>query len=65
MKADMDLSTISQELQKRFAAPLPEFYQRRIVVWFDEDLIFCPCSGFLGAGTGQHDRVCAYTVATL
>ena len=26
----MDLATISQELNKRFLAPLPEFYKRRI-----------------------------------
>ena len=32
----MDLATISQELNKRFLAPLPEFYKRRIVVWYDE-----------------------------
>ena len=30
----MDLATISQELNKRFLAPLPEFYKRRIVVWY-------------------------------
>jgi uncharacterized protein (TIGR02687 family) len=36
----MDLGTISQELNKRFTAPLPEFYKRRIVVWFDEDQEF-------------------------
>ena len=36
----MDLATISQELNKRFAAPLPEFYKRRIVVWYDEEKEF-------------------------
>lgn len=36
----MDLNTITQELQKRFAEPLPEFYQRRIVVWYDEEQEF-------------------------
>ena len=33
----MDLATISQELNKRFLAPLPEFYKRRIIVWYDEE----------------------------
>ena len=33
----MDLLTISQELNKRFDAPLNEFYKRRIVVWYDEE----------------------------
>ena len=33
----MDLQTITQELNKRFIAPLDEFYKRRIVVWYDED----------------------------
>ena len=36
----MDLNTISQELNKRFTSPLPEFYKRRIVVWYDEDQEF-------------------------
>ena len=26
----MDLATISQELNKRFLAPLPEFYKRKL-----------------------------------
>ena len=38
--AGMDLQTIVQDLNKRFAAPLPEFYKRRIVVWHDEDQEF-------------------------
>ena len=33
----MDLQTISQELNKRFASALPEFYKRRIVIWYDEE----------------------------
>ena len=33
----MDLQTINQELNKRFAEPLPEFYKRRIVIWYDEE----------------------------
>lgn len=36
----MDLGTISQELNKRFTALLPEFYKRRIVVWYDENQEF-------------------------
>ena len=33
----MDADKIIQDLNRRFAAPLPEFYKRRIVVWIDED----------------------------
>lgn len=33
----MDLDKITQELNTRFAQPLPEFYQRRIIIWFDEE----------------------------
>ncbi len=29
--------TIKARLAERFAAPLPEFYRRRIVFWHDED----------------------------
>lgn len=36
-KVIMDLQTISQELNKRFASALPEFYKRRIVIWYDEE----------------------------
>lgn len=36
----MDLLTINQELNKRFLSPLPEFYKRRIVVWYDEEKEF-------------------------
>ena len=36
----MDSDKIIQELNRRFAAPLPEFYKRRIVVWIDEDQEF-------------------------
>ena len=35
--ASMDLDTIIRDLNKRFAAPLPEFYKRRIIFWYDED----------------------------
>ena len=33
----MDSDKIIQELNQRFAAPLPEFFKRRIVFWYDED----------------------------
>lgn len=36
----MDLDTILQDLNKRFTAPLPEFYKRRIIFWYDEDKEF-------------------------
>lgn len=38
----MDSSKITQELKERFAAPLPDFYQRRIIFWHDEDREFEP-----------------------
>ena len=36
----MDTITIIQDLNRRFAQPLPEFYDRRIVFWYDEDKEF-------------------------
>lgn len=33
----MDTEKIIQDLNRRFAEPLPEFYKRWIVVWVDED----------------------------
>ncbi len=36
----MDTDKIIQDLNRRFAAPLPEFYKRRIIVWHDEDREF-------------------------
>lgn len=33
----MDSDKIIQELNQRFATPLPEFYKRRIIFWYDED----------------------------
>lgn len=36
----MDTDTILQDLNRRFAAPLPEFYKRRIIFWYDEDREF-------------------------
>ncbi len=36
----MDARQISESLKARFAAPLPEFYRRRIIFWHDEDREF-------------------------
>lgn len=36
----MDTEKVIQDLNRRFAAPLPEFYQRRIIFWYDEDREF-------------------------
>lgn len=36
----MDLDKIVQDLNRRFSAPLPEFYKRRIIFWHDEDREF-------------------------
>ncbi len=36
----MDIDMINQDLIRRFAAPLPEFYQRRIIFWYDEERSF-------------------------
>ena len=36
----MDTDKIIQDLNRRFAAPLPEFYRRRIIFWYDEDKKF-------------------------
>jgi len=36
----MDTQKITQDLNRRFAAPLPEFYKRRIIFWYDEDREF-------------------------
>lgn len=33
----MDAEQVIQDLNRRFAAPLPEFYHRRIIFWHDED----------------------------
>lgn len=38
--ANLDLTLLRQTLIMRFAAPLPEFYQRRIIFWNDEDREF-------------------------
>ena len=36
----MDTEKIQQDLARRFAEPLPEFYRQRIIVWKDEDREF-------------------------
>ena len=36
----MNANKIIQDLNRKFTAPLPEFYKRRIVVWIDEDQEF-------------------------
>ena len=36
----MSTESIQFTLRERFAAPLPEFYQRRIIFWYDEDREF-------------------------
>lgn len=38
--AGMDLDTVLHDLNRRFTAPLPEFYKRRIIFWYDEDREF-------------------------
>ncbi len=35
-----DIEMVQQELNRRYAAPLPEFYKRRIIFWHDEDREF-------------------------
>jgi len=35
-----DSEKVIQELNRRFAQPLPEFYDRRIIFWYDEDREF-------------------------
>ena len=36
----MTEQTVITKLQTRFAAPLPDFYKRRIIFWHDEDRSF-------------------------
>lgn len=43
----MDTEKIQQDLQKRFAAPLPPYYQRRIIFWYDQDREFADKLGEL------------------
>lgn len=41
----MDTDSINEKLNQRFAAPLPEFYQRRIIFWYDPDREFADLLG--------------------
>lgn len=36
----MEISQVIQDLNRRFSAPLPEFYRRRIIFWYDEEQEF-------------------------
>lgn len=36
----MDTEKVMQDLNRRFAAPLKEYYKRRIIFWYDEDREF-------------------------
>ena len=36
----MDIEKVIQDLNRRFAAPLPEYYHHRIIFWHDEDREF-------------------------
>ncbi len=36
----MEIDNIKKELSRRFSFPLPEFYKRRIIFWYDEDQEF-------------------------
>ena len=36
----MDIEKVIEDLNRRFAAPLPEYYERRIIIWKDEDQEF-------------------------
>ena len=39
-KKAVEIDKIIQDLNRRFAEPLPEFYKRRIIFWIDEDQEF-------------------------
>lgn len=36
----MDTDKVIQDINRRFAAPLPEFYTRRIIFWYDDEREF-------------------------
>ena len=36
----MDTEKVMQDLNRRFAAPLKDYYKRRIIFWYDEDREF-------------------------
>ena len=37
---EVDIEYITKELNKKFAAPLKEYYHRRVVFWYDPDKEF-------------------------
>ena len=36
----MDTDKVMQDLNRRFVAPMPEFYKCRTIFWYDEDREF-------------------------
>ena len=38
--ASIDITTVIEDLKRRFAFPLKEYYKRRIIFWYDEDKEF-------------------------
>lgn len=44
----MEISQVIQDLNRRFSAPLPEFYRRRVIFWYDEEREFEDQLGQLG-----------------
>ena len=36
----MDTEKVTLDLNKRFSAPLPDYYKRRIIFWYDEEREF-------------------------
>lgn len=37
---NLDIDKVQQDLTRRFLAPLPDFYKRRIIFWYDEEREF-------------------------
>ena len=55
----MDIEKVIQDLNRRFAAPLPEYYHRRIIFWHDEDREFegvVPLSSLIIEVTGKDKK---------
>ncbi len=61
--ATPDLETISNDLSRRFCAPLPEFHRRRIIFWYDEEREFEDLLGALGLP--PHVEVLALTESNM
>ena len=51
----MDTDKVIQDLNRRFAAPLPEFYQRCIIFWYGEDNLKIEKTIWNKKGTGKHE----------